>query len=227
MDRKEFKINDRDCILYICGEPKALIVQPSMGFNETDEEVSILRDKGYSFALVSFKTRDWNRELSPWEAPPVFGKEGFGSGADETLSFVLDSLIPEAVRLRPLGLPIILCGYSLAGLFALYGAVKSDAFYGACGVSPSVWFPGWLDYSMENGFKSKAVYLSLGNKEAKTKNKVMAAVADCIEKEYEFIKENGKMYCTFEWNEGNHVKDSQGRTAKGLAWCLDIIGKEK
>ena len=40
-------------------------------------------------------------------------------------------------------------------------------------------------------------------------------------------KENGKMYCTFEWNEGNHFKDPQGRTAKGLAWCLDIIGKEK
>ena len=30
------------------------------------------------FALATFLIGDWNRELTPWEAPPVFGKEGFG-----------------------------------------------------------------------------------------------------------------------------------------------------
>ena len=33
------------------------------------------------FVLAAFKVNDWNADLSPWEAPPVFGDEAFGSGA--------------------------------------------------------------------------------------------------------------------------------------------------
>lgn len=36
------------------------------------------REKGLSgFALVVVMIKDWNKELSPWKAPAVFGSEEF------------------------------------------------------------------------------------------------------------------------------------------------------
>ena len=69
-----------------------------------------MQDCALRFALAAFAVRDWNRDLSPWEAPPVFGKLPFGGMAEETLSFVLGrlffSLAPingrfPAVSIRP------------------------------------------------------------------------------------------------------------------------------
>ena len=44
---------------------------------------------------------DWNRELSPWEAPPVFGKVPFGGGPEDTLRFVERLLPVLRARLAP------------------------------------------------------------------------------------------------------------------------------
>ena len=41
------------------------------------------------FCLIALRVEDWNRDLSPWKAPAVFGSEDFGDGAKETLSSVL------------------------------------------------------------------------------------------------------------------------------------------
>ena len=35
--------------------------------------------------VAALPIRDWNTELSPWTAPPVYGKEPFGDGAEEAL----------------------------------------------------------------------------------------------------------------------------------------------
>ena len=53
----------------------------------TDSEVDLIpqlsgRD---DFRLIACQMEDWNRDLSPWEAPPVFGKEGFGGREEENL----------------------------------------------------------------------------------------------------------------------------------------------
>ena len=54
---------------------------------------------------------DWNRELSPWEAPPVFGKVPFGGGAEDTLRFVERLLPVLRARLAPGGdVPVCLGG---------------------------------------------------------------------------------------------------------------------
>ena len=43
-----------------------------------ESEVSIIKDMaGDDFRLIAFKVNDWNKDLSPWEAPSVFGNEGF------------------------------------------------------------------------------------------------------------------------------------------------------
>ena len=114
-------------------------------------------------------------------------------------------------------------GYSLAGLFSLWAAYQTDRFNGIVASSASVWFEHFLEYMQENKIKTKSVYLSLGDKEAKTKNKVMATVADKMSECYELLKESN-VDCTFQWNQGNHFKDASLRTAKGFAWLLE---KEK
>ena len=42
------------------------------------------------FHLIAMKVENWNRDLSPWKAPAVFGNEDFGDGAEETLAKVLE-----------------------------------------------------------------------------------------------------------------------------------------
>ncbi len=214
----ELKIAGRECLLISCDKPSVFVIEPSMGFKEAGEEAEKLKEAGVPFAFAVFRTEDWNRELSPWKAPAVFGNEDFGDGAEETLSFIEKDMIP-AVKNVTGDIPVALGGYSLAGFFALWAAYRTDIFSAAAAVSPSVWFPGWTEYAAERSPKTKAIYLSLGKKEAKTRNPVMATVADCIEKQYSLLKEAG-IKCALEWNEGNHFKDPAERTAKGLLWCL-------
>jgi uncharacterized protein YjcR len=63
------------------------------------------------------------------------------------------------------------------------------------------------------------VYLSLGDKEAKTRNAVMSTVDKRIQEVYEYLKEKG-VNCIFEWNKGNHFMDAEIRTAKAFSWLL-------
>ena len=68
--------------------------------------------------------------------------------------------------------------------------------------------------------KSKAVYLSLGDKEEKTKHPVLSTVGDCIRTGYERLREE-KIACTLEWNRGNHFQQPETRMAKAFAWVLE------
>jgi hypothetical protein len=48
----------------------------------------------------------------------------------------------------------------------------------------------------------------------------MSTVGDCISKAYEHLKEKGLGVC-LEWDQGNHFKDADIRTAKAFAWVLN------
>ena len=72
----------------------------------------------------------------------------------------------------------------------------------------------------EHEIKAEKVYLSLGEKEEKTKNPVMAQVGACIRECYAHLQESGHL-CTLEWNPGGHFKDPVLRTAKALAWLMN------
>ena len=167
---------------------------------------------GPDFRLMAVKIEDWNRELSPWEAPAVFGKEAFGGGAESTLAELLP-LCAEQGNRRFLG------GYSLAGLFALWAACRTDAFAGVAAASPSVWFPGFTDFARARGLRCGRVYLSLGDREEKTRNPVMATVGDRIRELSAWLSAGGTD-CVLEWNPGNHFRDPELRTAKAFAWLL-------
>ena len=178
-----------------------------------NEAKAIQAEAGDDFRLVALKVDDWNRDLSPWKAPAVFGNEDFGDGAEETLAKVLaETGDPEKTY--------YIGGYSLAGLFALWAVYRTDRFRGAAAASPSVWFPGFVKYMGENTVRAEEVYLSLGDREEKTRNQVMSTVGECIRAGHETLREQG-VTCTLEWNQGNHFKDPDLRTAKAFAWLLN------
>ncbi len=176
-------------------------------------EIKRLSDK--DFCLYAPVVDNWNRDLSPWEAPAVFGREAFGGGAEDTLR--------EVLRLCGNGeKEYILGGYSLAALFSVWAAYQTDRFAAVAAASPSVWFPGFLPYMKEHEIKTGALYLSLGDKEEKTRNPVMSTVGDCIREAYGLLSSGG-CRCVLEWNRGNHFNEADSRTAKAFAWALNSL----
>ena len=222
MNRKEYAISDRTCFLYQDEAAKYLLIQPidEHDLEVLDQEFKAIKElSDKPFSLVAFMIKDWNQELTPWTAPPVFGKVPFGSGAEKTLEFITCQLLPEVQDKIP---HLILGGYSLAGLFALWAGYQTDKFEGIAAASPSVWYLKWIDYASENKPLAKSVYLSLGDKEEKAKNPVMAQVGNAIRKQHELLTEQ-EINTLLEWNAGNHFVDSDKRMAKGFAWAINNL----
>ena len=269
ISRKEYTISDRTCFLYQDEAVKYLLIQPidEHDLEVLDQEVEAIKElSDKPFSLVAFMIKDWNQELTPWVAPPVFDKAAikreeselvqipereqsrpkvkapFGDGAEKTLKFITSQLLPEVQENIP---HLILGGYSLAGLFALWAGYQTDLFEGIAAASPSVWYPQWIDYASENKPLAKSIYLSLGDKEEKAKNRwnseshqtrlngrvvtevgkanpVMAQVGNAIRKQHELLTEQ-EIKTILEWNAGNHFVDSDKRLAKGFAWAINNL----
>lgn len=205
---------------YEYGNPTAsvVLIQPvdahDLSFIE-NEIAEIKKHTEKEFYLIAVEIENWNKDLSPWCAPAVFGKEDFGDGAKETLDEI-KKLCADKEKTYIIG------GYSLAALFALWTSYCTDMFTAVAAASPSMWFPGFTDFMENNEILCDSVYLSLGDREEKTKNPVMQTVGDNIKKAYELL--NGKgVHTILEWNEGNHFKDADIRTAKAFAWTLNSL----
>lgn len=194
-----------------------------MSHGETAEslfdEVRALTNNDFSLAV--FDVTDWNAQFSPWTAPPVFGKDAFSGKGNDTLRFLEDGFLPEIKSKFPKS-EVFLTGYSLAGLFSLWALYETDKFNGAVCCSSSLWFDKWDEYASLHRIKSPStIYMSLGDREEKTKNKVMAKVGDRTRRQAEILKEDPnveKLY--FEWNEGGHFDEPLKRVAKGIARIL-------
>ena len=209
-------------IYYGNADASTVLIQPvdDHDLAEMDVEIEeIKKNIKTDFQLIAVKVNRWNKDLSPWKAPAVFGNEDFGGGAEEMLRFILEQC-EDRSKTYYIG------GYSLAGLFSLWAAYQTDVFSGVAAASPSVWFPGFLQYMRERDIRTRSVYLSLGDREEKTRNPVMATVGDCIREGYERLQQQG-ISTTLEWNKGNHFKDAGIRTAKAFAWVMNHVGQDR
>ena len=186
-----------------------------------DHKVAAIAQSSWNFLFVAVPVESWNDALSPWEAPAMWGKQNFGGKAADTLRFLTERVIPtlkQQFRL-PEDIKIILGGYSLAGLFALWASTQTNLFYGVA-ASPSVWFPGWMEFERQRPIQAQRIYLSLGDKEERTKNIVMAVVGDNIRTLHSQLIARGAD-CTLEWNSGGHFKDANLRTVKAFQWAME------
>ena len=224
MTAQTMLIGNRPCRIYGEAHAEYLLLQMT-GEHELqsmESEIAAIAQSAHHFWFAAIPVESWNDALSPWEAPAVWEKQGFGGNAADTLRFLTEQVIPTLKQQYPLpeNVKIILGGYSLAGLFALWASTQTDLFYGVAAASPSVWFPGWMEFEQQHPIQAQRVYLSLGNKEERTKNLTMAAVGDNIRALNHELAERGKS-CTLEWNSGGHFKDTDLRTAKAYRWVME------
>lgn len=181
------------------------------------------------FLLAAYESDNWNDDFSPWAAPAVFGKEGFGGKADSTLRWLVEYCMPYIEAEAP-EIARFSVGYSLAGLFSLWVYCECESFAGAVSCSGSLWYDGWIAYVQKRAAQvhqkeSNYIYLSLGDKEEKTKNKRMATVGGNTKKVYTMLCENKENVSgILEWNQGGHFTEPDLRIAKGIDWILQQFG---
>ena len=224
MTAQTMQIGSRPCRIYGEAHAEYLLLQMT-GEHELqsmDHEVAAIAQSNRKYLFVAIPVESWNDALSPWEAPAVWGKESFGGDAADTLHFLTEQVIPTLKQrfALPENVRIILGGYSLAGLFALWASTQTDLFYGVAAASPSVWFPDWMEFEQQRPIQTQHIYLSLGDKEERTKNLVMAVVGDNIRTLHSQLIARGAD-CTLEWNSGGHFKDADLRTAKAFQWAME------
>ena len=227
MKKNEMVICGKKCILYLNENTEYILIQPvdENDISVLDNEVKHIEENtDRNFSLVAFKIEDWNSELTPWEMPLLRGKGNFGDGAAGTLEFIKNELIPalsEYTNTENKEIKYILGGYSLAGLFSLWGGYQTDIFEGIAAVSPSVWYKKWIEYVEAEKPLSEKIYLSLGDTEEKTKHQILSKIGENIRKQHEILEKSENVKTVLEWNEGNHFKNPDIRTAKGFLWVMN------
>ena len=224
MTAQTMQIGNRPCRIYGEAHAEYLLLQMT-GEHELqsmDHEVTVIAQSSWNFLFAAIPVESWNDALSPWEAPAVWGKQGFGGKAADTLSFLTEQVIPTLKQRfhLPENVKIILGGYSLAGLFALWASTQTALFSGVAAASPSVWFPGWMKFEQQHPIQAQCIYLSLGDREERTRNATMAAVGENICALHRELAERRKS-CVLEWNSGGHFKDADLRTAKAFQRVME------
>ena len=214
------------CRLFGTETPDCILVQPSARHENASLEpevaqLSALIDK--PFLLVTIELEDWTRDLMPWPDGNISRDPEAGKHGQETLDYILQDLLPELER-RYGSLPIILGGYSLAGLFALWASCQTDRFQAIAAASPSVWIHGWIPFAKKHTPMDKAVYLSLGDREEHVKNQAIARVGDNLRAYYELLRTQlDPEHCTLVWEEGGHFNDNAGRLARAFAYSVSCL----
>lgn len=220
---EELLIGGRMCRLFGSENPACILVQPSARHENgalEGEAAQIAALSKVPFLLATIELGDWMVDLMPWPDPNVSREPGAGLHAQDTLQYVLLQLLPE-LKGRYGPLPVILGGYSLGGLFALWASSQTDSFASVAAASPSVWIHGWIPYARKHAPMAESVYLSLGKEEEHVRNQAIAHVGDNIRTQYELLKSQlGEDHCTLVWEEGNHFTDNEGRLARAFVWCL-------
>ena len=223
----EFETKGRRCFYQADEQPEVLLVEAidARELEGLDEELLTIKEGcRRRIAYAALIVKDWNTELAPWTAAPVYGKIPFGDGAKDTLEVIEEGLIPEMLqRFDSLkGADVIIGGYSLAGLFALWCCYECDSFRGVAAASPSVWYPEWMKYIGSHNPNAKRIYLSLGDAESKTKNATMATVEENIRAMYDSLKSMPGLESTLIFNPGGHFKDPALRTAQAFIWAMGL-----
>lgn len=210
--------------LFFEGQPKTVLYHLCGGSAEESKTVfASLQAEHTGFACVSLLVEDWNSSLSPWAAPPVFGQEGFAGRGRDTLRCLTEEILPFVEEKLGKNVESYIGGYSLAGLFSLWAFYETGLFRGAASCSGSLWFPGWAEYAKtHSAAKDSLIYLSLGDKEEKTRNPQLQKVGEETRQQYKRIMEDtGVSASCLEWNPGGHFHQPMERTVRGFAWLLE------
>ena len=208
-----------DLLLFAQTGPAPLVVLPVMSEQEAASVTGLyaaLPDAPACHLLCPVLA-DWEGTLSPWTVPDLReGQKPFTGGAKAFLDRLTETFLPAAkARLAGQVRGILIAGYSMGGLFALWAACESPLFEGAGSFSGSLWFEGWCAYAKKNHPQNaRCLVLSLGDREPRSKNPRMAAVGPATEA---LLADWAKIPVRFWWESGGHFAGPEERTARGIA----------
>ena len=220
-----FNVSGKKVTVYPSASPdKPVIYLNSFGGDGDNIYQLLQKDKCPDFTLVVISQLVWDRDMAPWDIPPISKLDTpCTGGADEYLHILTDEIIPEAEkRIQGKVLWRGIAGYSLAGLFAVYSIYHTDIFSRIASMSGSLWFPDFKEYVFSHDMKGipDCFYFSLGDKESKTRNTFLKSVRDNTESIAEFYRQKG-IDTEFQLNPGNHYKNAAQRSASGIEWILN------
>ena len=220
LNKITFTIRNKELTLYkMEGKNIPLIIFNN--FNDDGQKIfdGIKKYSDQKFNFLNISKLNWNKDMTPWKSEPAFkGDIAYLGGAKVFLNVIVDEIIPYTKTLIDEPTSFIgIAGYSLAGLFAIYSMYNCKTFDYVASVSGSLWFPSFKEYIMTNEIihKPQKIYLSLGDLESKTKNKILSTVYDNT---VDIIKYYKKIGLNVEWelNKGNHFMDVDERCVKGI-----------
>ena len=218
---KTIEIRGRTCHIIINGADLPTIYWGEMkNSSETIEKVLALCEE-VKCNYITYEVEDWNADFSPWEFT-LNKKMSFSGGGRKTLDWLLDECVHYCEKEYGLSGERILCGYSLAGLFSLWAFYESQAFSGVISCSGSLWFGDWISYAESHTApQNSSVYLSLGDREEKARDRIMATVGDCIRRQFELVgSDKNVSRHILELNDGGHFNEPEMRIAKGIRWIV-------
>ena len=219
-EKRKFSVSGKEITLYPAMQAdRPLIVLNTYTGDGESVMHQVIKSSAEDANVLVIGNLDWNHDMTPWYCPPLSADDTAATGgADEYLGLLLSEILPKA-RTLVCGSPMRTCiaGYSLAGLFALYAMYRCDAFDRAASISGSLWFPDFLEFATGHNMlrKPDRIYLSLGDKEKKTRHPLLKTVQDNTEVLAKHYRQLG-IEVTFEMNPGNHFKDAALRSAKGV-----------
>lgn len=186
------------------------------------KQIDRLADTGASFFV--FPVGEWNDDFSPWPAKTRAGD--FGGQAEKTLAFLRDGAVPF-LRARKEA-PLILAGYSLAGLFSLWCMGRGAGFDGYVSCSGSLWYPGWEDYMRSARAGSACcVYLSLGDREAATRNPDLKRVEEMtVTQSLKLVADRDVTDTVLVMEKGGHFAEPDARLARGIRWAVEHVNRK-
>ena len=206
------EIGGRNC--HVIGEIQnevMVIVKPLGEFERLliEDECRLISEmSSVPFCMVAFEVTE--ADLRP-------------TGAEDTYQYLQKVLLPYIkANMHPIRL--ILGGYSLGGLFALWSVTRTDAFDAVYAGSPSLWMEGWNEYADAHPLKVEYAYMSLGDKEECTRKQPFCIIGNRVRLQHKRHEAQlGSDHCILEWNEGGHFNEIEMRKAKGAVWIINHL----
>ena len=97
MTAQTMLIGNRPCHIYGEAHAEYLLFQMTdeHELQSMESEVIAIAQSAHRFLFAAIPVESWNDALSPWKSPAVWGKQGFGGKAGETLRILTDQVIPS------------------------------------------------------------------------------------------------------------------------------------
>lgn len=221
---KQFHVADKRISVCTCAKTTKPVIYLNT-FGDSGEQIykALLSEHCPDFSLVAVSGLDQNSDLTPWEIPPIFRNAlPYIGDADNYLELLTQKIVPLAEQEIGAVSWRGIAGYSLAGLFAFYSVYQTDLFARAASISGSLWYPNFKEYAQSHEMKRlpERLYISLGDKEGKTRNPFLKNVQQDTEELVRYCQNKG-IDTIFEQNEGNHFSNPVERTAMSLLRLLE------